>query len=92
VLEVIQSGINTPTHIMYASNLSWNPVEDTLTTLIQGDFIRKRGTGRTKRYYITEKGARVLRYHQKSMEELQPATPEIKLSEINNLSLARAKH
>jgi len=66
VLRTIESGVDKPTRIMDAANMSWNPTQKVLNTLVQEGHItvsEEFGTQRAKkRYEITEKGRNVLRY------------------------------
>ena len=72
VLKAIERGIDKPTRIMYATNMSWNPTQKVLEKLIQEGHItvtEKYSTQRAKkRYEITEKGLNVLRYFQGAKE------------------------
>jgi predicted transcriptional regulator len=70
ILEVIDREIDKPTRIMYKANLSWNSLQDHLTTLLNGEFIREEIVKNGTRYFITEKGKRSLYYHRKSIEGL----------------------
>ena len=72
ILEVINSGIDKPTRIMYKANLSWNSLQDHFTTLLSGEFIREEVVKKSARYFITERGKRALYYHLKSLEGLVP--------------------
>ena len=66
VLEAVKSGIDKPTRIMYAANMSWNPTQRVLRKLVSEghlEVIKEPSIQRAKnRYLITEKGASVLRY------------------------------
>jgi predicted transcriptional regulator len=66
VLSSIQQGIDKPTRIMYSANLSWKPTQRILGSLVQQDLVKEieeTGNRRTKkRYEITEKGLRLVRY------------------------------
>jgi len=39
ILTEIKRGTGLPTHIMYGSNLSWNPLKNTLEKLVAKGFI-----------------------------------------------------
>ncbi len=73
VLRAVKSGIEKPTRIMYAANMSWNPTQKVLKKLVaEGhlEVIEEPSVQRAKkRYIITEKGASVLRYF-RGAEEL----------------------
>ena len=71
ILEEIRSGNIKPTKIMYASNLSWKPLKQMLTSLIDKELIEeceaKMGDDRTNKVYgITDKGRNVLEYFGKA--------------------------
>jgi len=73
VLRAVKSGIDKPTRIMYAANMSWNPTQKILKKLVSEghlEVIEEPSVQRAKkRYIITEKGASVLRYF-RGAEEL----------------------
>lgn len=66
VLSAVRDGVDKPTRIMYAANLSWKPTKRILGSLVGQGLLRESGdTGSRrskKRYEITEKGLSVLRY------------------------------
>jgi predicted transcriptional regulator len=68
VLEAVREGVEKPTRIMYAVNMSWNPTQEVLVRLVEEGLIRVTeelgGRRSKKRYEITEKGANVIRYFQ----------------------------
>jgi predicted transcriptional regulator len=68
VLEAVREGVEKPTRIMYAVNMSWNPTQEVLARLVEDGLIRVTeelgGRRSKKRYEITEKGANVIRYFQ----------------------------
>jgi predicted transcriptional regulator len=66
VLSVVKEGVDKPTRIMYAANLSWQPTQRVLNNLVGQGFLREitapnNNTSR-RRYKITEKGLNVLAY------------------------------
>lgn len=73
VLRAVKSGVDKPTRIMYAANMSWNPTQRVLKKLVSEghlEIIEEPSVLRAKkRYVITEKGASVIRYF-KGAEEL----------------------
>jgi len=62
VLEAVASGIEKPTRIMYATNLSWKPTQKIIEFLINQGLIKEFTVGKRRRYEITEKGLDVLKY------------------------------
>ena len=72
VLKVIANGTSKATRIMYNSNLSWKPLKETLEFLTKQGLIEVKKHRRSKRYYITSKGLRVLEYFKKLQELLSP--------------------
>ncbi len=68
VLRVIKNGVHKPTRIMYTTNLSWNPLQEILNSLISQDLIVMKDDGSRKRYEITEKGRTALKYFRQTKE------------------------
>jgi len=66
VLNAVHDGVDKPTRIMYAANMSWNPTKKILEKLVGEGFLEVNeepsGKRSKKRYGITEKGIKVLRY------------------------------
>ena len=64
VLNAIRAGVDKPTRIMYAANMSWAPVSKILDRLVDREFVSvitdNSGNGSKRRYEITEKGVSVL--------------------------------
>jgi predicted transcriptional regulator len=65
VLSVVKEGVDKPTRIMYAANLSWQPTQRVLSNLVRQGLLREitapNNTSR-RMYKITEKGLKVLAY------------------------------
>ena len=74
VLSAIKEGVDKPTRIMYAANLSWKPTQHILRSLVQQGLLREieeTSSKRTKkRYEITEKGANLVRYFERAKDLL----------------------
>jgi predicted transcriptional regulator len=68
VLKTIQGGMDKPTRIMYAANMSWNSTQKVFADLIRQEliyFTEEQGARRAKkRYHLTDKGMNVLDYFQ----------------------------
>lgn len=66
VLYVVKDGVDKPTRIMYAANLSWRPTQSILESLVKQGLLQEienRESRRSKRRYeITEKGLNIIRY------------------------------
>jgi predicted transcriptional regulator len=79
ILTEIQNGCALPTRIMYRTNISWNPLRQTLNALSTQGLIEIAYDDADKRskklYRITEKGAQVLRYFNKSKELIELRGP-----------------
>ena len=79
ILTEIQNGCVLPTRIMYRTNISWNPLCETLKALSTQGLIEIKDDDADKRskklYRITEKGAQVLRYFNKSKELIELRAP-----------------
>ena len=74
VLRAIKDGENKPTRIMYATNMSWIPTKKVLEKLVERGYIdvteEPSGRRSKKRYEISEKGVKVLRYFNGAQELL----------------------
>ena len=72
ILSVIRKGEDKPTRIMYAVNVSWNPTQKMLSSMVEQDLLEVTpGSGKSKtRYVITEKGVNVLDFFEKANEIL----------------------
>ncbi len=72
VLNTVRDGVDKPTRIMYATNMSWRPVQKVFDGLLnQGllSVVVSEGSGKSRRRYsITEKGISVLNYFEGSKE------------------------
>ena len=68
VLQSIRSGVYKPTRIMYNTNLSWNPLQEILQSLIAQELIVMNEMGNRKNYEITEKGITALKYFKQAKE------------------------
>ena len=70
VLGAVQRGMDKPTRIMYAANLSWKPTQRILDNLVEQQLldveVEKSAKRMKKRYQITEKGVTVLEYFEKA--------------------------
>jgi len=68
VLKAIQGGMDKPTRIMYAANMSWNSTQKVFADLVRQELIyitEEQGVRRAKkRYHLTDKGMNVLDYFQ----------------------------
>ena len=75
ILSAIRDGVDKPTRIMYAANMSWRPSQRILSKMVEQGLIEVKMTSGTskrqyKRYVITEKGINVLDYFDKGYEIL----------------------
>jgi len=74
ILEAIRDGIDKPTRIMYAANLSWNPTKSILSKLAEQDLIeeivRTKSKKSRRKYAITDKGVTVLNYFKEAKKIL----------------------
>jgi len=76
ILESIRNGLEKPTRIMYASNLSWKRTMETIHNLIAQGLVTeiietKMGVKSRRRYNITEKGVSILEYFDEGRKLLQ---------------------
>jgi predicted transcriptional regulator len=74
ILAAVKQGVDKPTRIMYAANMSWKPVQLMLSHLVeQGLLLEVVNTGSKqskRRYQITEKGEKILDYFEKAKDIL----------------------
>jgi predicted transcriptional regulator len=67
-------GVDKPTRIMYAANMSWNPTQRMLSHLVEQGLVLEvsstKGRQSRRLYKITEKGEKVLDYFDRSNELL----------------------
>ncbi len=74
ILAAVKQGVEKPTRIMYAANMSWKPVQLMLSHLVeQGLLLEVLDTGNKqskRRYHITEKGEKILDYFEKAKDIL----------------------
>ena len=75
ILSAIEDGVDKPTRIMYAANMSWKPVQKILSRLVEQGLIvvmtnSKREQSK-RRYVITEKGSKILTFFNDAKDLLQ---------------------
>lgn len=74
ILSAVKDGVDKPTRIMYAANMSWKPVQRILSHLVEQGLLEVRMNTESrqskKRYALTDKGANVLDYFEKAKEIL----------------------
>ncbi|MEM2939518.1 MAG: winged helix-turn-helix domain-containing protein [Candidatus Bathyarchaeia archaeon] len=61
VLRIIKRGVNKPTRVMYAANISWKPLIEILANLERQGLVERKTVRNSTLVFITEKGKRVLR-------------------------------
>jgi predicted transcriptional regulator len=74
ILSAVKDGVDKPTRIMYAANMSWKPVQKILSHLVEQGLLEVRMNTESrqskKRYALTDKGANVIDYFEKAKEIL----------------------
>ncbi|MDG6929475.1 MAG: hypothetical protein JRN29_05495, partial [Nitrososphaerota archaeon] len=65
ILKVVQSGIDSPTQIMYKANLSWVVLQEHLQSLIGGGFVTEASYGNRKKYGVTDKALAIISHFEK---------------------------
>lgn len=74
ILSAVKDGVDKPTRIMYAANMSWKPVQRILSHLVEQGLLEVRMNTESRqskrRYVLTDKGANVLDYFEKAKEIL----------------------
>ncbi len=72
VLSVVAEGLDKPTRIMYAANMSWTSKQKMLSQLVELgllEVVYNQGDRRSnRRYKITEKGINVIEYFDEARE------------------------
>jgi len=76
ILDSVRNGLEKPTRIMYASNMSWRRANRMLCSLVDQGLVAevidtRRGVKSRRRYKITEKGISVLDYFDEGRKILQ---------------------
>jgi predicted transcriptional regulator len=56
VLDVVASGVEKPTHIIYHANISWKVLNEMLRVLIANKLLTKDSEGKRAVYKLTDKG------------------------------------
>jgi predicted transcriptional regulator len=86
VLWTIKNGTQKPTRIMYESNLSWKPLQRTLSSLMSQELIQEfeptnlRDKRTTTCYELTQKGENVIHYFKRAEDLLELETlPKMRL-------------
>ena len=72
ILAAIRDGVDKPTRIMYAANMSWRPSQRMLSNMMDQDLVEviiAPGLSK-KRYAITEKGINMIDYFKKANDIL----------------------
>ena len=66
ILDAVRNGVEKPTRIMYAANLSWKPTQRILSRLTEQGLVAEvsdtESVKSRRKYKITEKGIAVLDY------------------------------
>ena len=80
IMEEMRNGTILPTRIMYATNLSWKPLQQMLKSLVNQELIEEFDADENdqrsnKIYRITEKGQNVLLYFGKVKVVLEEKKP-----------------
>lgn len=72
ILSAVRDGVDKPTRIMYATNLSWRPTQNILRLLVNQGLLMEVRDGRERRskvrYRLTEKGYEVVNYFEKAKD------------------------
>lgn len=70
VLEVVGSGADKMTHIMYKANVCWVALKKYLRELTAQRLLEEVKLGEHKRYVLTDKGIRTLESYRRVKNEL----------------------
>jgi len=77
VLRIIERGVNKPTRIMFAANISWKPLNEILANLERQGLIECKTVKNRTLVFITEKGKRILRTLEDISAELTPLKKKV---------------
>ena len=70
VLQVVGSGIDRPTQVMYKANLSWIALQSNLKSLVKNGLLREEDLGSRRRYELTQRGFEVLSTFRKVIDAM----------------------
>ncbi|MEE8187232.1 MAG: winged helix-turn-helix domain-containing protein [Nitrososphaerales archaeon] len=56
ILDAVSSWSQRPTNIIFHSNLSWSPLNESLAILVQQGFLAESNYGKRKIFSLTKKG------------------------------------
>ncbi|MBS7641395.1 MAG: winged helix-turn-helix domain-containing protein [Candidatus Bathyarchaeia archaeon] len=86
VLRIIGSGVNKPTRIMFAANLSWRALKEIIADLERSGLIECKNVKDHTRIFITDKGRLVLRNLEAISAELVMlnAAPSMQFKQLAN--------
>lgn len=73
VLQVVSTGIDRPTQIMYKANLSWIALQSNLKELVKRSLLKEEDLGSRKRYELTQTGFELLSTFRKVIDALNVA-------------------
>ena len=72
IRATVKQGVDKPTRIMYAANMSWRPVQKILSHLVERGLLLKvlntESRQSKRRYQLTDKGETVLDYFEKAKD------------------------
>lgn len=70
ILMALEDGPKNPTRLMYATNLSWAPLQECLRALIMhGSVMESEQTTNRKVYALTQKGSSIIGRYREFMKE-----------------------
>lgn len=74
ILMALEDGSKNPTRLMYATNLSWAPLQECLKALIVHGSIRESEQSSNRKIYsLTQKGSGIIVRYKEFMREFTPA-------------------
>ncbi len=72
ILAAVKQGVDKPTRISYAANMSWKPVQRILSNLVKqgllAEVINNESKQSKRRYKISEKGETALDYFENAKD------------------------
>ena len=74
ILQAVTEGVDKPTRIMYAVNMSWDTMVEFVGSLVDKGFLNEivetEGKRTKKRYKITQKGRDVIAYFEETRKRI----------------------
>ena len=75
ILIALSDNQKNPTRLMYATNLSWAPLQECLKTLVNGGFVQESGNNSSRKTYaLTQKARDIIRRYMEFVKDVSHLT------------------